>query len=71
MSKGNCDDGQCCHPVLYTEHGLYLQNNYRTIQNHTEQLQNHLYILQMVLYIKNHCRTIGWQHWMGLLTDPV
>ena len=24
---------QCCQPVLYTEHVLYLQNNYRTIQN--------------------------------------
>ena len=24
---------QCCHPVLYTEHLLYLQNNYRTIQS--------------------------------------
>ena len=29
---------QCCQPVLYTEHVLYLKNNYRTIQNNYRTL---------------------------------
>ena len=43
-----CANVQCCQPVLYTEHVLYLQNNYRTIQNNYRTIC--MYFLWFCIY---------------------